>query len=475
MARAATYSGETDRRPWFQLEDRHGGILVARLTAAAALAICALFVPDGVLPRDTWVVVAACAAAAILHLALWSVPVRWPRRLRLSVDLSLVVDASWATVAAAASGGSHSPLVGLYLITALWAALGYSARTGVKGGILASLGFLTLVWFDDGHLWSAASLGSLGLFWAVLASAVMGAAAGERELRVRAERLAVLHAAAQGLLQAADVGAMIGAARSAGTALLPDWRVSVRTGWAADEVRLARAGNEGVVVVPVIVDGRSAGAIECRRLLATGRVRHRIRQREIAALETLAAGLGSALWRAELLAGIERLSLTDALTGIGNRRAFDEELGRRVAGVQRSGESVALCLMDIDWFKSFNDTFGHQAGDEAISAVAGAVRESCRTSDFPARYGGEEIAVIMPGLSREDAVRAAERIRVAVAATPVAGRVMSVSIGVAATTGGCSAELLVEAADRGLYKAKRSGRNRIVAGTVDALEEPVRL
>ena len=474
MARATAFVGEFRRRPWFQLEDRHGGILVARVIAAAALAIGAMIVPGLVLPRDSRMMVGACVVAALLHLALWSLPVRWPRRLRLAVNLSLVVDASWATIMAAASGGSRSPLVGLYLITSLWAALGYSARTGVKGGILASLGFLTLVWFDDGHLWSAASLGCLVLFWSVLASAVMGAAAGERELRVRAERLSVLHAAAQGLLAAADAEAMAGVARAAGAALLPDWRVSVRTEPADVAVRLVRSGAEGIVVVPVIVAGRPAGAIECRRLLPTGRVWHRIRLREISALETLSAALGSALWRADLLAGMERLSLTDALTGIGNRRAFDEELGRRVAGVQRSGGGVALCLVDIDWFKSFNDTLGHQIGDKAIAAVAAAVRESCRTSDIPARYGGEEIAVIMPGLSREDAVLAAERMRLAVAATEVAGRALSVSIGVAATAGGCSAELLVETADRALYDAKRGGRNRVASGTVGP-EEPVRL
>ncbi len=464
MAGPSAYPGEHGRRPWFQLEDRHGGILVARLTAAAALAAGVLVVPASVMPRDTAQIVAACALAAVLQLLLWGLPVRWPRRLRLAVDLSLVVDAAWATAVAAASGGSRSPLVGLYLVTALWAALGYSARTGVKGGILASLGFLTLVWFHDGQLWSPASLGSLGLFWAVLASAVMGAAAGERELRVRAERLAVLHDAAQGLLRAGDADQMTALARAAASDLLPGWRVSIRLGTAAGDVRLARAGDEGVVAVPVVADGRPVGAIECRRLLPRGRVRHRIRLREIAALETLAAGLGSALWRAELVAGIEALSLTDALTGIGNRRAFDIEMERRLATVRREGGVVALCLMDIDHFKSFNDTFGHVAGDEAIATVARVVRDTCRAGDIPARYGGEEIAVVMPGLDLHGATVAAERLRAAVAATPVGGRAVTVSAGVAASAAGCSVEVLVEAADRALYAAKTGGRDRVASG-----------
>lgn len=469
MAAVAAYPGETGRRPWYQLEDRHGGVLLARLVAAAAVAAGALLVPQAVLGHDTPVIVAACAAAVALQALLWMIPARWPRRLRLAVDLSLVVDAAWASAAAAAAGGSRSPLLGLYLVTALWAALGYSARTGVKAGILASLGYLTMVWYADGRLWSPESLGALGLYWAVLASAVMGAAAGERELRVRAERLAVLHDAAQGLLRAAEPDAMAGLARAAAADLLPGWRASVRLGAAAEAVRLVRAGDEGVVVVPVVADGRAVGAIECRRPLPRGHLPYRIRRREIAALETLAAGLGSALWRAELVAGIERLSLTDALTGIGNRRAFDAELARRLAAGRRDGSRVALCLMDIDHFKAFNDAFGHLAGDDAIATVARVVRETCRGSDIPARYGGEELAVIMPGLDEAGAALAAERIRRAVAEAPVEGRVVTVSVGVAVSAAGTSAELLVEAADRALYAAKAGGRNRVATGMLGAV------
>lgn len=415
----------------------------------------------------------ACAVAAVLHAALWLVPRRWPRRLRLAVDVSLVVDAAWATAIAYAAGGSGGALAGAYLVTALWAALGYSARTGLKAGVLASLGFLTLVWYErDGELWGAASTGRLAFFWTALAAAVVGAAAGERELRVRAERLAVLHEAGRALILAPDADAMMACARDAAARLLPDWRVTVRRGAAADEVRLARAGGEGVVSVPVRGQDGVIGAIECRRALRAGTVRHRIRLREIVALETLAAGLGGALWRAELMARIERQSLTDGLTGLLNRRGFDRDLSRELARSRRSGQPVALCLLDVDRFKAFNDDFGHQAGDEALAAVAGIVAASCREGDLAARYGGEELAVILPGTSRDDAMIVAERIRAAVAAHPMPRRAVTVSVGVAAAEGGCSAEVLIEAADRALYEAKASGRDRVVAGRAVVAEAP---
>ena len=468
MARSARYAGEDRRRPWYQLEERHAGILAARLVAAAALAAGALALPRDVPARDIALIVLACAAAAALHGVLWAVPVRWPRRLRLAVDVGLVVDVAWAGAVAWSAGGSRSPLVGLFVVTALWAALGYSARTGVKGGVLASMAFLTLVWADDGRLWSAASLGRLALFWAVLAAAVMGAAAGERELRIRAERLAVLHDAALGFLEATSAPAMLASARAAVPALVPGWVGEVSLGPRDGEVRLSRSDRDGVITVPVFADARVVGAIECRRALGRGRVRHRVRLREIDGLETLAAGLGSALWRVHLTASIERQSLTDGLTGIANRRAFDVEIARRVADVARFGGTVSLCLLDVDHFKAFNDTFGHQAGDSALAAVARTIRETCRATDIPTRYGGEEMAVIMPGLDADAAVRAAERIRAAIAATRVGERAVSVSVGVAATAGGCSVELLVEAADRALYEAKRGGRNRVVAGAVSA-------
>jgi diguanylate cyclase (GGDEF)-like protein len=380
------------------------------------------------------------------------------------VDLSLIGDAVWATALAHAWGGPYAAMSGLFLITALWAALGYSARTGLKAAILATLGFLALVWYaDEGRLWSSASMGRIGLFWGVLLAAIAGAATNERWLSQQRDRAAALHKAAEELLTAKGRDAMIAATVSAAERVAPGWRASVREGSAPDGMRLVRAGHEGVVVVPVTVDGAPIGALECRRALGRGRRVHRVRVSAIEGLQTLAAQLGSALWRDDLLAKTERAALTDGLTGLANRRFFDMEMARRLEEARRMQQPLSLCLMDIDHFKSFNDTFGHRAGDETLAAVAAAIQGACRGSDVPARYGGEEMALLLPGSALDDAMEVAERIRMAVAAIPLATRQVTVSIGVSTTDGTCSAELLIEASDRALYASKEAGRNRVTA------------
>ena len=460
MALPRRIHGERGRHDWFQLDERHTGVLIGRLAAAAIVAAVALLAP----PQGRVLALAACAGAVALQLALWVLPRRYPRRLRLMVDLSLIGDAAWATALAHAWGGPYAAMTGLFLITALWAALGYSARTGLKAAILATLGFLLLVWYaDDGRLWSSASMGRIGLFWGVLLAAIAGAATNERWLSQQRNRAAALHKAAEALLETGDPDTMKAATATAAEQIAPGWRASVRLGPTPGEVRLVRAGHEGVVVVPVTVDGAPVGALECRRVLGRGRRAHRIRVTAIEGLQTLAAQLGSALWRADLLKKTERAALTDGLTGLDNRRSFDLELARRLEEARRLERPLSLCLMDIDHFKSFNDTFGHQAGDETLAAVAAAIKGACRGSDVPARYGGEEMALLLPGSALEDAVEVAERIRLAVAAIPLETRQVTVSIGVSTTDGTCSAELLIEASDRALYASKEGGRNRVTA------------
>jgi diguanylate cyclase (GGDEF)-like protein len=460
MAVVRRFDGERGRRPWYQLEDRHTGVLVGRLVAAGAILAAAALAP----PEGRALAVAACVAAIAVHLALWVLPRRFPRRLRLAVDVSLIVDAAWATAVAHAWGGPYAAMTGLFLVVALAAALGYSARTGLKAAILATLGFLLLVWYaDGGELATAGALGRIALFWGVLIAAIVGAATNERWLTRQRELATTLHGAARELLDTGERDAMFAVTTAAAERVAPGWRATVRMGPAHDEVRLVRAGREGVVAVPVVVAGGAVGALECRRALLRGHRLHRTRMAEIVSLETLAAQLGSALWRADLLDSIERQALTDGLTGLNNRRAFDNELDRRLEEARRTGRPLSLCLMDIDHFKSFNDTFGHQAGDETLAAVAAAIQGACRASDVPARYGGEEMALLLPGSGLDDAVEVAERVRLAVAAIPLETRPVTVSVGVSTTDGTCSAELLIEASDRALYASKEGGRNRVTA------------
>jgi diguanylate cyclase (GGDEF)-like protein len=173
------------------------------------------------------------------------------------------------------------------------------------------------------------------------------------------------------------------------------------------------------------------------------------------------------------------LAKTDSLTGIANRRYFDEVLEKEISRMQRSGGQLSLFMLDVDHFKAFNDTYGHIAGDDCLRQVAHVLRQALtRVSDLAVRYGGEEFAGILPETDREGAVALAEAIlrdveglMIAHRNSPVAGFV-TVSIGVVTLSGEeiGSAEEIVSLADQQLYYAKSEGRNR-VASTNRALFE----
>ena len=155
--------------------------------------------------------------------------------------------------------------------------------------------------------------------------------------------------------------------------------------------------------------------------------------------------------------------LSDPLTGIANRRAFEYEITRRLSDWARHRTPVALAMIDIDEFKSINDRMGHQYGDEALFAVSNAIVSATRSMDLVARYGGDEFAVIMPTSGPHDAREACERMRQAVEDLRVGGGrevACSVSIGVSTAVAGDNSENLIERADAALYAAKRNGRNR---------------
>lgn len=189
----------------------------------------------------------------------------------------------------------------------------------------------------------------------------------------------------------------------------------------------------------------------------------------VLALEAFADQVAGAIHLAQVTRDLEeanerlqRLSLIDALTGVDNRRRFDEALDREWRRSARSAAPLSLLMIDVDRFKEFNDTHGHQAGDDCLRSVAGILRECLvRASDVVARYGGEEFAVLLPDSESGGAARAAERLRARVAEqAPV-----TISIGAAtmAATRDTTPSRLVAEADDALYEAKRKGRNCVVA------------
>ncbi|HEU4818980.1 diguanylate cyclase [Janthinobacterium sp.] len=164
---------------------------------------------------------------------------------------------------------------------------------------------------------------------------------------------------------------------------------------------------------------------------------------------------------------LEKLSLTDGLTGIANRRCFDQTLQLEWQRAARNHEPLALLIIDIDFFKSLNDSFGHPYGDACLVQVAAALHSALpRASDLAARFGGEEFAAILPATDGDGALAVAHKMQEAIAAAaivhaPSRGGLVTASIGLALNGAGRTPEQLLAAADQALYRAKQNGRNRV--------------
>lgn len=211
-----------------------------------------------------------------------------------------------------------------------------------------------------------------------------------------------------------------------------------------------------VVITPLVADERLLGvlAVEC------GPTRPDLPIEEIDLLAASAERVSLALRAADLLAEVERVATSDALTGLANRRLFDETLDREVARARRTGQPLALAVVDIDHFKRVNDEHGHQVGDEVLREVAAALREATRTEDLVARYGGEEFVVIATNATVDDAVVLAERLRGATRAVSTVP--VTISVGVAGLPAEGDGAAMVADADAALYRAKAAGRDRVV-------------
>lgn len=224
------------------------------------------------------------------------------------------------------------------------------------------------------------------------------------------------------------------------------------------------AGNASLVAVePVSAVAARVNAYRRRLLFAA------------AITLALAAGLATRLARpvARVFADLARLTRqaqTDELTNLANRRALDERLDDEVDHARRLGTNVAFVIADIDNFKSINDTYGHQTGDEVLRRVARRFAEAVRELDLPGRYGGEEIALVLPGTNLSGARALAEKIRKSLEELHVTSPEgdpfqVTASFGAACFPAQSSVEELVAAADAALYEAKRTGKNRVATAT----------
>lgn len=230
------------------------------------------------------------------------------------------------------------------------------------------------------------------------------------------------------------------------------------------------SGTVQVTALPMVVGARVVGVLE---LVAPADLPEGFGDGLLELFDTLASQAGTALEAARLYEDADERSRTDALTSLGNRRSFDVELSRLIGHSQRYGRTLSLAMLDVDHFKQYNDRHGHQAGDEALQELAGLLAARVRESDGVFRYGGEELAVLLPETGLEEATAMVERLRAAVeqrftqlsSLAPV-----TFSAGVAAfPTHSLSAKTLIEAADAALYRAKNSGRNRVCAAAPAAI------
>ena len=432
------------------------------------------------------------------------------RRLWIAATM-LLVDGLYLAGALYATGGSRSPLIVLVYLHLIAVTLLASYRTGLKIALWHSLLYFVSFYAqvadiiplkENRERFEDMSLFNVSAFWLVAIATAAFSALNERELRRRKVDLEALAAASAAMDEAAHPE---GIAHELLDRLCTTFELSrgvVLAGPSADDMKLLAYRGPGephefgersdaaikrawlehktlllkrldpemdkglgmqlpfarnIVVVPMFADSAPVGAVVLERGGSVGRIERHV----VAMAEQFVSHATLALRNAWLLAEVRRMAETDSLTGIANRRTFEDTLSRELARAERNGEPLTLMMMDLDRFKEFNDAHGHQAGDKALRLAATALMQRSRDFDTVSRYGGEEFAVILPACSSRESLPTAERLRRSVGeiASPES---MTASAGVATyPTHALSLETLIKAADEALYESKRAGRDRV--------------
>ncbi len=245
------------------------------------------------------------------------------------------------------------------------------------------------------------------------------------------------------------------------------------------ELLLVQAGGNGTESESFFIDNealRTVGAVpllvqdNLLGVLAFGQKQPRdFTERETARIRSIGHMSSLALQNAVFHQELELLSITDRLTELYNHGYFQQRLEEELSLARRHGNDLSLLLFDIDYFKNFNDRFGHPKGDLVLKSVSRLVKDVARLEDVVARYGGEEFVIVAPNTGKEEAAALAERVRLAIENEPFEGDekepevTKTVSIGVATFPENAATQAeLIETADQALYRAKDSGRNRVV-------------
>ncbi|HVV77851.1 MAG TPA: diguanylate cyclase [Mycobacteriales bacterium] len=434
---------------------------------------------------------------------------RWMFRLALGVDGAFLAGATYL------SGGSTGPVRYLVLVYLAVVTLLGSARIGLAAAVwqsIAQVGFFVAQW--QGQLQSFGGSAAthrewerlaayLAALWVLAVATAVLASVNQRELRRRRDELDRLVDLGRDMENAEDaqtVGSLLLAAlgdafgfdrmvllevdqelprplTSAGVSLpdseiaeFDDESVVRRVAVHGEPARLAyiddhrdpwlatvMPGVRDLLVVPLVAEGVVGVLVTALGPWAGGRSEQRV----ITVTERFAGHAAVALRSAELLRRVRQQAITDGLTQLSNRRAFDRSLDREIGRAARADGRLSVLLIDVDNFKALNDAHGHIAGDTVLRQISRALQRSVRSYDTIARYGGEEFAAVLPGCSAGLAFKLADRMRVAIqdAATEVK---VTASVGVATFPyDGADAATLLRSADRALYASKRAGRNRV--------------
>jgi diguanylate cyclase (GGDEF)-like protein len=504
------------------LADRVLYMRVFRLATAALVLAALLMQPQLVAGTSTGrslIVTGAYLGAVLAGDLVWRLS---GRRALWLVGGLLIVDGlflGWITQVAATDGSALRYLVFLHIVTVSLLA---SFRTGLKMAMWHSLLLLAAFHAQEagivggngavtvGDAEYRSILGSSIAYWVTAIATCTFAAVNERELRRRRYDLEALGALDRKFETETDAAA-IGSALV--DAVVDDFgfeRVLLFTSPGVDLILshahgtnpagaiapatpdglLARtAGERGptlvtkvtpeaepllaelapdarnLALVPLHAGGGPAGLLVCEHGMRRG---SRIERRVMSMLERYASQAALALTGAWRLARLEESASTDGLTGVANRRVFDESLTRELARAERIGGGVTLAMLDIDHFKRINDTHGHLTGDEVLCDIATCVAGRIRITDTVARFGGEEFALVLPDLDGEEALTVVQRITEAVRALrPELG--VTISAGLATYPDDASDPLtLIERADAALYASKRGGRDRCTPAAAQA-------
>lgn len=493
------------------------GYLQALRVGFAAVVLGSAFFAEKIVGRSIADVLLVSTAYLVLAALVEAIRRGVGRRSLALIGGMLLVDGLYLAWALYATGGTQSPLRFLAYIHLIAVTLLASYRTGLKIALWHSLLFFVVFYAQaadilerneaftalnpDSPEFVRSSVFNVMAFWLVAISAAIFSSLNERELRRRKSDFEDLTRMAADLEDEMDPegvsrvlldsvcesfgfkrGVVLTPAEQNHTVLayrgpgdgevLPGGQDPIlRQATEARETQLVKElGPEdeklqsllpfakNLVVTPLLADRQVVALMVLEHPTASGR---RIERRVVEMVGQFASHAALAIRNAYLLMQVQKLADTDALTGLANRRSFEKVLAQEISRAERNDDTVTLMMVDVDHFKSFNDNYGHQAGDEILRLMSKALQQSCRDFDTPARYGGEEFAVILPGCPSSESVKVAERLRKLVEEIESVAPVTA-SAGVATfPTHAGDAEGLINAADEALYQSKEAGRNRV--------------